>query len=122
MTPSSNPLVLNASAPPYGSAAARPAPHGRRFLRAGEVGLTLLAIGVGGLLLAAPAVFVGGLHPHGGGRRRALGGRDGQRVRAHSPSPPSCLPLVKVSIGSGLILACVAGAAFLADLRRQRWL
>jgi hypothetical protein len=90
----------------------------RRIMPASEIARTGAAIFVGSLLLATLAVFVAGL-----GLDEAIAGVGWVLSSAAEPRVAVLLlPLFKVSVGSGLMLATLACAASLADLRRQRWL
>ena len=88
----------------------------RRFLPRSDVGLTGIMILFGATLLSTLALLVISLTLTGAieAGRWALG------AGAHPPA--HVLSLMVCSALGGLVLGCAACAAFVFDLRRQRWL
>ncbi len=124
MNPSPSPIAaIDASAvaplPDFGRG--RPVPRrraaARRFLPRADVGLTGIMILFGAALLSTLVLVAIALSLTGAieAGRWALG------AGAHPPAHAHVLALVGFSALGGLVLACAACAAFVIDLRRQRW-
>ena len=123
MNPSPSPIAaIDASAvtPPSDFGRERPVPRrraaARRFLPRADVGLTGIMILFGATLLSTLALLAIALALTGAieAGRWALGA--GAHLPAHVGS------LVGFSALGGLVLGGAACAAFVLDLRRQRWL
>ena len=123
MNPSPTPIAaIDASAvtPPSAFDRDRHEPRrraaGRRFMAPVDIGLAGLLILLGTATLATLAFFVVALMLTGAieAARWTLG------AGAHPPA--QWLSLLEFSAIGGGVLACAACAAFVVDLRRQRWL